>query len=186
MTRRTIGVLLLLLTVLGAGMRPAHGQDTVPDPAFQALTAADVYVDPPLQGRVDAEHVGAGRHAGAGQPAHPGQDRRAGPLPRGPWPSRNAYAGYLHQELGLDKNGLVLVVLSGPGAGVSVITNGLSADQAGQLAHQYSPQIKNDPTGGTAALAEAVAGDINGREYCTLQRGSGSSFWSSSPSSRGC
>ena len=165
MTRRNFGVLLLLLTVLSGSTRAAYAQGMVPDPAYQALTASDVYVDPRLQGRVDPSTLAQAAMQAQGNPHTQVKIAVLAGLPRGPWRSRNGYAGDLHHELNLDKSGLVLVVLSGPGAGVSVITNGLSADESGKLAHQYAPQIKNDPTGGTAALAEAVAGDINGTEY---------------------
>ena len=97
-TRRSIGVLLLLLGVLAGGVRPAHSQGAVPDPAFQALSASDVYVDPRLQGQVDASTLAQAAVQAQGNPHTQVKIAVLAALPRGPWDgNRNAYARLLHQ-----------------------------------------------------------------------------------------
>ena len=85
-------------------------------------------------------------------------------LPR-PYASIHRYALTLHDTLGLGKNGLVVVNLAGRSQGVDVVAGELTDSEDRQLTQQYAPQIASTPTAGTAALAQAVAGKINNKEY---------------------
>ena len=156
--------LFCLITILGCGAVRAQQGDGL-DPAFQGLSAANVYVDPSIQG-VDSQKLGQAAMQGQDTPHTIVKIALLASLPS-QVPSRNSYAGQLHQELGLEKNGLVLVVLRGHGAGVTVVTTELGVDQDSQLARQYGSAIVTNPTEGTAALAEAVASAINGKEYAS-------------------
>ena len=79
--------------------------------------------------------------------------------------SAGQYAFTLHKSLALGRNGLVAVAWRGPGAGVGVAADGLSSAECSQLAQQYAPQIAAHPNAGTALLAQAVASEINNKEY---------------------
>jgi len=133
------------------------------DPAFQALSAGNVYVDPRLGG-VNAQTLEQASMQAQGNPHTRVKIALLAALPLGQG-SRNDYAHQLHQTLGLDKDGLVVVALRGRGAGVSVVSTGLDPQESTRLAKQYAPAIVTNPTDGTAALAQAVASDINGKEY---------------------
>ena len=154
---------LLALVILLGGGRVAPAQQAGLDPAFQGLSAGDVYVDPRING-VDVQTLAQAATHGQDHPHTRVKIALLASLPPG-HPDRTAYAGTLHHDLGLDKDGLVLVALRGPGVGVSVVSTGLDSTETTRLARQYASSIATNPTGGTAALAQAVASDINGREY---------------------
>lgn len=159
MSRKLFASLLGLLLLAGAAL----AQDTGIDPVYQALSSGNVYVDPSLT-TVNPDVLGQAAMQGQGNPHTRVKIAVLANLP-GQYRSRNDYASGLHRNLGLEKDALVLVVLSGRQAGVEVITQGLGVDEENRLARQYAPSIRANPTDGTAALAQAVAGDINGKEY---------------------
>ncbi|MDQ2686622.1 MAG: tetratricopeptide repeat protein, partial [Armatimonadota bacterium] len=143
---------------LGDG-NPVAGRDQ----AFQALTSSNVYVDPRLRG-VDQSRLQQAAVQSSDNPHTLVKIAVLAALPTG-YSSIGQYAGTLHRSLNLGKNGLVVVALSGRAQGVSVVTTGLSQNENSQLARQYAPAIATNPTDGTAQLAQAVAGDINSKEY---------------------
>ena len=140
--------------------------DAVPagrDPAYQTLTTSNVYVDPRLTS-INSGQLEQAALQSQGNPHTVVKIAVLGSLP-GNFRSVGQYAGLLHRNLALGKNGLVVDVLGGPTQGVAVVTTGLSESEDAHLAQQYGPQIAASPTTGTAALAQAVAGDINSHEY---------------------
>lgn len=139
------------------------GLGTDRDPAFQALSSSNVYVDPRLRG-VDQSRLQQAAMQSQDNPHTLMKIAVLATLPAG-YSSIGQYAGRLHRSLNLGKNGLVVVVLSGRVQGVSVVTTGLSQEENSRLARQYAPAIAANPTEGTAQLAQAVAGDINSKEY---------------------
>lgn len=167
----------------GDGQVPQAGGGNVTadrDPAFQGLSSGNVYVDPRVQG-INQSRLQQAAMQGQGNPHTLVKIAVLGTLPnfaltQTPRQFRgqelNFYAGVLHHTLALGKDGLVVVVLSGPGGGVAVVTDGLDSQTKTRLAQQYASAIAANPTEGTAQLAQAVAGDINGKEY----RGT-SSLW---------
>ncbi len=155
MTRR-LGRVLILLWALAVLPMTIHAQGLTPDPAYNALRSGDVYVDPGLQGQVNAATLESAASANVKIAVLAG-------VPNGPWRSRDDYTGKLHHALHLGSNALVLVVpLGGRGQGITITSDALTAGQETQLAHQYTSQIKSDLTGGTAALAQAVGSALNG------------------------
>ena len=155
-----IAVFSLAASVLAQQPTPV---DTSQDPVYQTLSTNDVYVDPLLHG-VDTQKLEQAAMQAQGNPHTRVKIAILENLPT-QYQSRSEYAAGLQQNLGLDKNGLILVVWQGRQAGVEVATGGLDADKKARLARQYAPAIKTNLTDGTAALAQAVAGDINGNEY---------------------
>ena len=166
MIRKFLACVFALLLLGSVAVRAQQGDGL--DPAFQGLSNSTVYVDPRING-IDTAKLTQASMQGQDTPHTVVKIALLASLPS-QFPSRNAYAGQLHQELGLDKNALVLVALRGRGAGVSVVTTELSPDENTRLVRQYGSAIVTNPTDGTAALAEAVASAVNGKEY-------GSSTW---------
>jgi len=156
-------VLLLCLLLLTGLLGAVRAQQGGLDPAFQALSAGNVYVDPRLNG-VNAQTLEQAAMQAQGSPHTRVKIALLATLPPG-LGSRNDYAHQLHQTLGLDKDGLIVVALRGRGAGVSIVSTGLAPEESTRLAKQYASAIVTNPTDGTAALAQAVASDINGKEY---------------------
>ncbi len=159
---------LFCLFLLLGGMAVRAQEGTGIDPVFQTLSAENTYVDPRIGG-VDAARLNSAAMQGQDHPHTLVKIALLATLPAGER-SRGGYAGRLHQTLGLEKNGLVLVVLQGRGKGVNVVTTELGRDENDRLARKFSSAILTNPTEGTAQLAEAVAADVNGKEY-------GSSAW---------
>lgn len=133
------------------------------DPAFQALSSSNVFVDPRVRG-VDQSRLQQAAMQSQDDPHTLVKIAVLAALPAG-YSSLGQYAGTLHRSLNLGKNGLIVVALSGRAQGVSVVTTGLSQDENSRLARQYAPAIAANPTEGTTQLAQAVAGDINSQEY---------------------
>lgn len=133
------------------------------DPVFQTLSSSHVYVDPRLRG-INERQLEQAAMQGNENP-HTFVDiamlRTLPPRYR----SLGDYAGVLHSGLNLGKNGLVVVVFSGPSAGAYVVTGELGRAEDARLARQYGAAVVRDPTAGTAGLAEAVARDVNSHEY---------------------
>ncbi len=152
-------------SVSGAGQTAAVSRQAPSerDPAFQTLTTSNVYVDPRLAGIGQPQLLQAAQQA-QDNPHTQMKIAVLASLPPG-FRSVPQYAGALHRDLGLGKNGLVVDILGGPTQGVAVATTGLSDQENARIAQQYAPQVAADPTAGTAALVQAVAGDINGHEY---------------------
>lgn len=159
---------LLCVFLLLGGIAVRAQQDTGIDPVFQTLSASNVYVDPQIEG-IDAARLNSAAMQGQDHPHTLIKIALLAGLPAGER-SRGAYAGELHQTLGLEKNALVLVVLGGRGAGVEVVNTELGRDENTRLARKFSSAINTNPSEGTAQLAEAVASAVNGKEY-------GSSAW---------
>ncbi len=141
----------------------ANGQ-AVPggDQAYLGLVNSNVYVSPDVPG-VNSQALQQAAVQGRDNPHTLVKIAILGRLPRG-FSSVPRYAGTLHRSLNLQKNGLVVAALAGPGAGVGVVTTELGSDKNRQLAQQYAPQVAANPTQGMAALAGAVASAINGKE----------------------
>ena len=163
MTRKLFPPVLALLLCLLALVGVVRAQQGGLDPAFQALSAGNVYVDPAING-VDVQILEQASMQAQGNPHTRIKIALLAALPPGQ-SSRSDYAHQLHQSLGLDKDGLVVVALRGRGAGVSVVSTGLDEQESTCLAKQYASAIVSNPTDSTAALAQAVAADINGKEY---------------------
>lgn len=165
MTRKHFALFscLLLAAVLLFSSPVIWAQQGGVDPAFQALSAGNVYVDPQIQG-VDVQTLEQAAMQAQGNPHTRIKIALLASLPA-QYPNRNNYSRQLHQDLGLGKDGLVVVVLRGRQDGISIFSNGLDSQEATRLAHQYVSAIVTNPTDGTAALAQAVASDINGKEY---------------------
>ena len=123
MSRKLFASLLGLLLLAGAAL----AQDTGIDPVYQALSSGNVYVDPSLT-TVNPDVLGQAAMQGQGNPHTRVKIAVLANLP-GQYRSRNDYASGLHRNLGLEKDALVLVVLSGRQAGVKVITQGLGVDE---------------------------------------------------------
>ena len=153
---------LLCVLLLLSGMAVRAQQDTGIDPVFQTLSAENIYVDPKIEG-VDAARLNSAAMQGQDHPHTLIKIALLAGLPAGER-SRAEYAAKLHQTLGLEKNGLVLVVLRGRGAGVEVVNTELGRDENTQLARKFGSAIVTNPTEGTAQLAEAVASAVNGKE----------------------
>ncbi len=149
---------------LGGAQSPANGRG-VPggDQAYLGLVNSNVYVSPDVP-NVDTQALQQAAVQGRDTPHTVVKIAILSRLPRG-FASVSRYAGTLHRSLNLQKNGLVVAALSGPGAGVGVATTELGTDKNTALARQYAPQVAADPTRGMAALAGAAASAINGKEY---------------------
>lgn len=149
----------------GEASRPAAEGRAVPggDQAYLGLVNSNVYVDPAVGG-IDPQVLQQAAVQGQGNPHTVVKIAIVSRLP-GRFRSAAAYAGTLYQSLNLQKNGLVVAALSGPGAGVGVATKDLGSEKNAQLAQQYAPQVAADPTKGMAALAGGVAAAVNGKEY---------------------
>ncbi len=185
MIRKIVAALLCLL-LLGGIVRAQEANPAPVDtggPVFQTLTTSNVYVDSNVN-NVDVQTLQQAASQGQSNPhtqvkiavlaalppdylaslsqamAH---DRQLAGRVRGQ--ERKFYTFRLHRALNLDKTPLVLVVLGGQDRGVSVWTTALNAGERERLAQQYAPAIQTNTTEGTAALAQAVASDINGKEY---------------------
>ncbi len=144
-------------------IRPRESAPVGGDQAYLGLVNSNVYVSPDVP-NINPQALQQAAVQGRDNPHTIVKIAVLGRLPRG-FSSVSRYAGTLHQSLNLQKNGLVVAALAGPGAGVGVATTELGADKNTQLAQQYAPQIAADPNKGTAALAAAVASAINGKEY---------------------
>ena len=145
---------------LGAGGRAVPGGDQ----AYLGLVNSNVYVSPDVP-NIDTQALQQAAVEGKDNPHTIVKIAILSRLPPGFRYDAAHYAGILHQSLNLQKNGLVVAVLSGPKAGVGVATTELGSDKNTQLARQYAPQVAANPTQGMAALAGAVASAVNGKEY---------------------
>jgi len=140
------------------------------DPAFQTLASSNVYVDPRIQGVDSLQLQQAAQSDGAmtlGSDSNPHTIVKVAMLAELPraYKSRDQYASDLGNALSLDKNGLVVVVLAGHGAGVSVVDTVLSRDANQQIAKAHVGAIAANPTKGTVELTEDVGRSINNHEY---------------------
>ena len=151
------------------------------DPAYQALAASNVYVQPGING-IDSQvlaqaaapsgsqtgakiailsalppiYIADLQHAEAQDPQL--RSKIGGHV-------REYYAFELSKALNLDKEPLVLVALQGTDAGVSVWTTALDASERSRLEAQYAPAIATNPQSGTAQLAQEAASRVNGSPY---------------------
>lgn len=187
MTRKIFVTLLCLLVLAGTVQAQDPGTsvpvDTGRDPAYQTLSTSNVYVDPRVQG-VDVQTLEQAAMQAQGNPhtqvkiavlsslppayltaLDQSMARDASLAGRVRGRERDFYAFQLHKALNLDKEPLVLVSLQGRSDGVTVWTTALDAPERKRLADAAAPRISVNPTQGTAELAQAVASDINGREY---------------------
>ena len=158
---------LLCLLTLGGPVR-AQDAGTMPvdiggDPVYQGLSVGNVYVDPRIQG-VDSQKLVQATMQGQDSPHTRVKIALLADLPVGVG-SPNHYGSGLYRNLGLDRDALVLVVLGGLSRGVEVFSQALSQDEEARLARQYASAVDTNPSDGTAALAQAVAADVNGKEY---------------------
>ena len=166
MIHKIIASLLCLFLVGGA----AWAQDANPtpvdaggDPVYQGLSVSNVYVDPQVHG-IDTQKLMQATMQGLDSPHTRVKIAILADLPVQVG-SPNHYASGLYRNLGLDKDALVLVVIGGGRRGVEVVSQALSQEEETRLAREYASAVNTNPTDGTAALAQAVASDINGREY---------------------
>lgn len=147
----------------GGGRRSGGGVNSAGDPAFQALSASNVYVDPRIHG-IDASTL---QQAAVQAQGNPHTLVKIAVVAGVPSPNRSVgeYAGKLHYALNLGKNGLVVALLSTRGVAVAVVSNELGTADKNRLAQRYLSSVAANPTTGTAALAQALAGEINSHEY---------------------
>ena len=166
---RNFLISICCLLALG-GIARAQNANPVPvntqyDPAYLALTTADVYVQPGING-IDAQVLQQAATQGQDDPHTRVKIAVLSTLPPGfQARQRESYTRQLHNALGLGKMPLVLVVLGGQMPGVSLSSAELDDSARLQLEKQYAPAIETNPQAGTAALAQAVAAQINGKEY---------------------
>ena len=157
--------LLALSGVVHAQTSNSVAVNTQYDQAYLALTTADVYIQPGING-VDAQAL---QQAATQSQDDPHTRVKIAVLSTLPPPyqakQRELYTFQLHRALGLGKTPLVLVVLQGQKPGVSLWTTALDAAARKQLEKQYAPAVAANTQAGTAALAQAVAAQINGKEY---------------------
>jgi len=159
------GGLFLSMPAARAQYNAAVPTEVARDPGYLGLTAGNVYIDPRLTG-INQQTLEDAALQGDANPHTVVKIAMLYNLPANAR-DRSQYANAIHYYLGLDKNALIVVVL-GPharGGGVTVAAKELNTNQTRALVTQYVSQIKKDPTQGTAALAIAVAGAINGKEY---------------------
>jgi len=144
-------------------INPAGAAPAGRDAAYQTLTSSNVYISGGVPGVTER----ALEQAAVQGRENPHTVVKIAVLDRLPpqYTSAASYAGILHKDLALGKNGLVAVAWQGRGAGVGVATDGLSEAENTRLAQQYAPQIAANPGVGIPALAQAVASDINNKEY---------------------
>ena len=168
MIRKFFASVLLLLCLLAPGVVWAQDAgpapaDTGSDPVYQGLSVGNVYVDPRIQG-IDTQKLVQATMQGQDNPHTRVKIAILADLPANVG-SPNHYGSGLYRNLGLGKDALVLVILRGDRQNVEVLSQALSQDEEARLARQYASAVDTNPTDGTAALAQAVAADINGKEY---------------------
>lgn len=166
-----LGLLCCLSTVVKA-------QSQTVDPAYQALLAGNVYVDPNLRD-VDQAKLQAASIAGPLNDGNPHTVVKIVVLKTLPQPyyDRDLYAHQLGNSLGIGKNALIVVVAKNPGRGVSIETDAnLSKPDRDAMAHQVWPTITtaSTETAGIAELAQMVSAKINVNEY---NGGGGTMLW---------
>ena len=158
----------LWLVILGlCVLAPARAQTSGGgfDPALQALSAGNVYVDPRLSGQVDQQRLEQAAQGGQNTPHTVVKIAVLKFLPSG-YHDPTKYVNQLNGLVGNARTALVLVVLPGDGRlAVRVRGSNLNAQDETRLAKQFGSQIVSNPTAGTAALAAGLAGDINNTEY---------------------